>query len=264
MAHGTATTRTPGGSQVVPSVLRAVRILNALAEGPAEATLATLSRQLELPRSSTLSLCNSLVQAGLLERGREGAYRLGPHVLELSRSFLRRTDLHTEFQRAVAELPVLPEQTVVCAVLHDRDVVYIGRRPGRHALGVSYELGMRLPAHCAASGLSMLATLPELELRARYAEHPNLETLTPRSLATAGALFARLAEIRECGYAVDDEETALGMLCVGAAVHGDAGPAVGAVAVSLTKASLPRRQVPAVAAEVQRLAARISAGLGAP
>src|SRR4051794_19503101 len=102
--------------QVVPSVARAVRILNALAAGPGSASLASVSRRLELPRSSTLALCNTLVEAALLVRNGDGTYRLGPQVLELSRSFLKQTDLHSEFVRVVAELNVLPEQTVVCAV----------------------------------------------------------------------------------------------------------------------------------------------------
>src|SRR4051812_33074729 len=88
--------------QTVPSVTRAVRILNALAAGPANASLASLSRRLQLPRSSALALCNTLVETGLLVRNPDGTYRLGSHVLELSRSFLGQTDLHSEFERAVA------------------------------------------------------------------------------------------------------------------------------------------------------------------
>jgi DNA-binding IclR family transcriptional regulator len=252
--------------QIVPSVLRAVRILNALAEGPGDAGLAALSRRLDLPRSSTLALCSSLVETGLLERDRAGNYRLGPHVLELSRSFLRQADLHTEFQRALAELNTLPQQTIVCAVLQERDVVYIGRRPGSFPLGVSYEVGMRLPAHCAASGLVMLSSLSEAALLERYAglHDGRLEALTPKSITSVPALAARVAEVRRVGYALDDEETALGMLCIGVAVHDSAGRAVGAVAVSLTKGAFAKREVKAVAAEIEQLAGRISERLGAP
>jgi DNA-binding IclR family transcriptional regulator len=273
VAHDTSAPAGPDGSaarartgQVVPSVLRAARMLDAFADGPAEATLAALSRRLELPRSSTLSLCNSLVEAGLLERGHDGAYRLGPHILELSRAFLRQTDLHTEFQRAVAELDVLPEQTIVCAVLRDHDVVYIGRRPGSIPLGVSYEVGMSLPAHCAASGLAMLSAMPDEWLTEHYSEprEAPLRPLTSRSITTVAELRDRVTEIRPAGYAIDDEETALGMICVGVAVRDSTAAPVGAVAVSLAKGAMPRRQIRAVAAEVQRLAHRISTGLGAP
>lgn len=253
------------GGQTVPSVLRAVRILNALATGPANASLASISRRLELPRSSTLALCNSLVETGMVARNVDGTYRMGPHVLELSRSFLGQTDLHSEFERSVAELDVLPEQTVVCAVLRGPDVVYIGRRPGTYPLGVSYEIGMRLPAHCTASGLAMLSTLSEDELLTRYADQEeHLVTLTARSISSREELFDRMAEVRKQGYAVDDEETAVGMMCVGAPVRGVTAGEIGAVAVSMAKAAVQEREVSGIGADVLRLATRISAGLGAP
>jgi len=252
--------------QTVPSVARAVRILNALADGPANASLATLSRRLQLPRSSTLALCNTLVETELLARNADGTYRLGSHVLELSRSFLGQTDLHSEFERAVAELHVLPEQTVACTVLRARDVVYIGRRSGTYPLGVSYEIGMRLPAHCTASGLALLAAMRDADVAALYhdADEDGLVTLTARSIASVGELLERLAEIREHGYAVDDEETAVGTLSIGAAVRDRSGDPVGAVAASMAKAAIRDREIPGVAADVTRLATRISAALGAP
>jgi DNA-binding IclR family transcriptional regulator len=252
--------------QIVPSVARAVRILNALAAGPSNASLASLSRRLELPRSSTLALCNTLVETGLLVRNPNGTYQLGAQVLELSRSFLGQTDLHSEFERAAAELHVLPEQTVVCAVLRDRDVVYIGRRPGTYPLGVSYEIGMRLPAHCTASGLAMLSGIPNEEVSAIYAgsDSEGLITLTAHSIASLPELLTRLDEVRSRGYAIDDEETAVGMTCVGAVVRDSSGRPAGAVAVSMAKAAIRDREIPGVAADVERLATRISQGLGAP
>ncbi|HEX3240535.1 MAG TPA: IclR family transcriptional regulator [Solirubrobacterales bacterium] len=252
-----------GEGQVVPSVLRAGRILDALASGPPRATLASLSRGLDIPRSSTLALCNSLVETGLLERDPDGLYRLGPHTLELSRAFLSRTDFHSEFQRVVPELGLLAEQTLVCAVLRGRDVVYIGSRAGTSPLGVSYEIGMRLPAHCTATGLSMLSTLADARVEELYAG-VELERLTDRSISSVEELLERLVGVRERGYAVDDGETVRGMICIGAPVRDDAGATAGAVAVSVPKAVASKRELPSLAREVQRIADAISRGLGAP
>lgn len=247
----------------MPSVLRAGRILDALASGPPRATLASLSRGLGIPRSSTLALCNSLVEVGLLARDPDGHYRLGPHTLELSRAFLGQTDIHTEFQRVLPELGLLPEQTLVCAVLRGRDVVYIGRRVGTSPLGVSYEIGMRLPAHCTATGLAMLSALPPARVEELYAG-AEFEQLTQSSIASLEELRERLETVGERGYAVDDGETAPGMICIGAAVRDDSGTTAGAIAVSLPKAARRARELPALAREVQQIAEAISRALGAP
>ncbi|MEZ5077884.1 MAG: IclR family transcriptional regulator [Solirubrobacterales bacterium] len=250
--------------QLVSSVIRASRILDALAAGPPAASLASLSRRLGYPRSSTLALCNSLVETGLLLRDADGSYRLGPHILELSRSFLGQTDLLSEFRRVVGESSFLPEQTLVCSVLRGHDVIYVDRRPGTSPLGVTYDIGLRLPAHCTASGQAMLSALDEGALAGLYDDAEPLEQLTTRSISTLPELRERLVAVREHGYAVDDGETAAGMQCIGAAVNDDAGAAVGAIAVSIPKGARSDAELARDAADLRQLAAQISRRLGAP
>lgn len=261
-----ATTATSAArtGQLVPAVIRAGRILDALASGPPTATLASLHKRLGYPRSSTLALCNSLVEAGLLLREADGSYRLGPHTLELSRAYLGQTDLLSEFRRVVAETSFLPEQTLVCAVLRGRDVIYVGSRPGTSPLGVTYDIGLRLPAHCTASGLAMLSALDDSDLDELYRGATDFDRLTSHSVGNLGELRARLAVVRAHGYALDDQETALGMVCIGAAVRDDSGDVVGAVAVSMPKGARSGSELKGDASEVRSLAERISRSLGAP
>ena len=250
--------------QVVPSVLRAGSILDALSAGPPTASLASLSRQLGYPRSSTLALCKSLVEIGLLLRDDDGSYRLGPHLVELSRSYLGQTDLLSEFRRVIAETGYLSEQTLVCSVLRGGDVIYLGSRQGTSPLGVTYEVGLRLPAHCTASGLAMLSTLDAAELEELYLDAAEFERLTPKSISSLEQLRERLAAVRADGYAIDDEETAAGMLCIGATVRDDAGRTGGAVAVSMPKGARTSAELSGDAVELLKLAERISRALGAP
>jgi DNA-binding IclR family transcriptional regulator len=74
-----------------------------------------------------------------------------------------------------------------------------------------------------------------------------------------------LHTVRQAGHSIDDEETAEGMQCFGAAVFDARGPhAASAVAVSVIKAGLtPRRRAELIAA-VGDLARCISTELGAP
>jgi DNA-binding IclR family transcriptional regulator len=128
----------------------------------------------------------------------------------------------------------VPEQTVVLSVLNDTEVVYIGRRPGSRAVGANYELGMRLPANCTASGKALLSTLEPDRVRDLLSEFEpdGLPILTKRSINALSALVQELIARAEHDYALDDEETAVGMICVGAPIRGATGKAVAAVAVS--------------------------------
>ena len=174
------------------------------------------SRSLDIPRSSTLALCNTLVEAGLLTRSAEAGYSLGPHVLELSRAYLAGTDIHRSFEQVLGREGALDEHTLVLSVLEHTDVVYVGRRLGRRAVSVPYELGMRLPANCTASGKVLLSELSDEEVRARFAD--GLQALTSHSIVDIEVLLRELERWRSAGFALDEQETALGMTCVGAAV----------------------------------------------
>lgn len=256
----------PGASdskrQSVPSVTRAVALLNALAAGPSPARLADLSRSLDIPRSSTLALCNTLVEAGLLTRSAEAGYSLGPHVLELSRAYLAGTDIHRSFEQVLGREGALDEHTLVLSVLEHTDVVYVGRRLGRRAVSVPYELGMRLPANCTASGKVLLSELADEEVRARFAD--GLQALTSHSIVDIEVLLRELERWRSAGFALDEQETALGMTCVGAAVYDSSRHAVAAIAMSAVTAALDEGALEQTAAAVRRIADEISATLGAP
>jgi DNA-binding IclR family transcriptional regulator len=252
--------------QRVPSIDRAVKILNLLAAEPGSVGLASLSKRLQFPRSSTLALCNSLVEARLVVRDAAGSYRLGPHVIALGRGYLAQTDMLNEFQRAYTELEVLPKHNLVLGVLDGTDVVYIGRRLGLTPVAVPYETGMRFPLNCTASGKALMNEFDDDEIRAIFrSEYSNeLPSLTQHSITDLKALIEDLAQAKARGYTVDDDETALGMICVGAAVRDERSHIVGAVAASMVKAEIKTVDVPKYGTDIRRLACRISVGLGYP
>jgi DNA-binding IclR family transcriptional regulator len=109
----------------------------------------------------------------------------------------------------------------------------------------------------------MLATLSAERLHALLGERP-LPVLTRHGVADLPALRRQLAQARKRGYALDDEETAEGMQCFGAAVFGARGPeAVAAVAVSVIKAGLADARRQELVAAIAALARQVSAALGA-
>lgn len=68
----------------VPSVDRAVAVLDLVSGSPDGLSLAALTRAVELPKSTVYAVCQTLTSTRLLSRGADGSYRLGPAVIELS------------------------------------------------------------------------------------------------------------------------------------------------------------------------------------
>lgn len=228
----------------VPSVLKAARLLDQVAASRDALALGEISARLGLPKSSTLALCTSLTVSGLLKRYEDGTYHLGTRVVDLAHAYLVRTDVAKEFEQALDALKAFEEEAAVLAVRDGADVVYIACRNGNLPVGVSYRIGMRLPASCTATGKALISTLSDSEVRQLY-RGKRLPQLTANSCASVGALLGELREVRRLGFATDQEETRDGMCCIGVPIGEPLdGPAIAAVAVSMLKGSdtAPRRE----------------------
>lgn len=243
---------------VVPSVLKAARLLDEVAASRDALTLGELAARLELPKSSTLGLCTSLTVTGLLKRFDDGTYHLGTHLVDLAHAYLARTDLTKEFDTALATIKVLHEEGAVLAVRDGTDVVYVACRNGTRPVGLTYRIGMRLPLSCTATGKALISTMSDGEVRQLY-RGKRLPRLTENSCRSIGALLEDLHAIRARGYACDNEETREGMCCVGVPIIDAAGgAAVAAVAVSMLKGSNNPRKSELVVSKLQELAQMLS------
>ncbi len=247
------------GKALVPSLVRAVRLLDVLAGARNPISLASLTAELELPKSTAHALCATLVHTGVVRRTRNGDYLLGMHIMDWSHAILARTDITAEFSRIADSLNIFPEESLILSVLEGSDVIHIGCRNGTRPLGLNYRLGMRMPANTSASGKAILSTLPEAEILELASGFRALR----KSVPTPAALLKELAEVRKRGYSIDDEETWEGMMCFGAPVVVPSQPqAVAGVAVSFFKAALSAKRRSAAIHAIRDLAAALSKRIG--
>jgi DNA-binding IclR family transcriptional regulator len=107
----------------------------------------------------------------------------------------------------------------------------------------------------------LLAELPDDELAAVVARH-GLATRTPRTITTLDALRANLGEVRAQGFALDDEESHLGLRCLAVPIRDARGRAVASVSVSGLAEEFAAAQMEHHRAAAVEAAAGISARLG--
>jgi DNA-binding IclR family transcriptional regulator len=244
---------------LAPAVTRAAAILDVLAEHPEDPSgPSELARRLGLPKSSIANILNALADAGLVRRMGSG-FALGRKLAELGGAYLAAIDLVQEFYDASRELPTASDETVQLAVLDDLEMTYLARHDGRQQVRLTSGIGRRLPATVTATGKAALAFLDDRELDRRLATVTTLTRLTPKSIPTIDALRADLDRVRERGYAIDDEETVEGVMCLGIAIPARR-PGEGPYAASITllKARATQDRVAALADDLRLLATRLS------
>jgi DNA-binding IclR family transcriptional regulator len=200
-------------------------------------SLAALSTDLALPKSSVHGLCNTLVSFGYLRRQPDGAFLIGPRVMSLAEAFVSGTDVTQEFNALWSDSGSAPEETVVLSVLNGTDAMYLAARNSARPLGLAFNVGMRLPANLSGSGKAMLAFRSADEVRRLYGEGP-LTRLTRKGPRDVTALLKELALIRRRGFSIDDESVREGVYSFGAPVFDASGAAVAGVAVCINKALL--------------------------
>jgi len=91
-------------------------------------------------------------------------------------------------------------------------------------------VGKSFPLYCTGMGKILLAWAPEEEIEAALAVP--LESFTERTITDPGKLRQQLGQIREQGYALDEEEITRGIMCVAAPVFGVGGRLIAAISLT--------------------------------
>ena len=246
----------------VPALIRASRVLDAVVASDQPLTASDLARRLSLPKSTVHGLCGTLVDLGLLARRNGNSFLIGPHVMRWANAFLAQTDLTTEFSALWDSFSVLPNETITLSVLDGTEVVYIACRNSPSSLGITFRIGMRLPAAFTATGKAILSTMPDMKVRKLMGSHWP-KSLTLRSVRDIDALLAELKECRQRGFSIDDGQTREGMYCFGTPVRDSSNQVVAGVAVSLLATRVDAPTTELAAKSIQTIAHQLSVRLGA-
>lgn len=112
--------------------------------------------------------------------------------------------------------------------------IYLAKIQGKKGIADEYHVKKfeaRDPLHISSTGKAILAHLPEDRITEIIDEH-GLPRYTKNTITDRDSLFEELAEIRDQGYALNDEEEIRGVRAVGAPVFDANGDVIGSISVS--------------------------------
>lgn len=235
---------------------RISNLLDAIANNGDRGTLKVLSAETGLHPSTAFRILKSLTQFDLVERSGDN-YRIGRKLLHLSRYVPGGRDLKAAAEPVMEWLRDEIGETVNLTVAEGDEVVYVGRVLSNRIMRVEQVIGSRAPLHVTAVGKLMLGNSGEAFCRS-YAERTGLPSFTPNTISDVKTLLRCTGEIRDAGYALDNEEAELGVGCIGVLIRDEAGRMVAGLSVS---SPIERRQDQWIA-KVIAAGRRISGRLG--
>ncbi len=248
----------------VRSLARSLKILDMLIEADADpvlraggVTVQAISAEIEVHKTTALRLLKTMVEGGYAAPASDGG-----HGYVLGAALRRTGELPGGTQRfkeiARPFLEELVGETGECAhaaVVSDDRVLVVDDVETDNALRVVPGQGRHVALHCTSAGKVLLAY--------GLAEIPaSLPQRTVRTITNPDALRAHLADIRDRGYAFDDEENAPYTRCVSAPVFDQHGIAIGCIGIDAPSVRLTHERLPEAARIVVDAAARVSRALG--
>lgn len=204
----------PAGA--VKSAARALDLLDDIAaRGPG--TQLQLSTRLGIPKSSLHALLRTMTARGWLETDQTGSvYRLGIHSLIVSSAYLDGDPVLARAASVMDEIASATGETVHLGRLDGHHVVYTAKRESAHPLRMHSAVGRRLPSYSTALGRAILAEQPDAIRNAIIPEH--IEPLTTQTTTTKDGLLEIIERAQAVGYAVESEESCLGVRCFAVAL----------------------------------------------
>jgi IclR family transcriptional regulator, pca regulon regulatory protein len=240
-----------------------VAMLECFTPDHAIAGVVNLSAVLGLGRSTTHRYAATLHALGYLEQDEHRKYRLSRLALDPGMAAIGAVRAAVPVGDALAQLRAWAGHTVSMGALDELRAVYVHRlhahRAGQHAVDGERRVGSSVPLHCTGLGKALLAALPQ-DRRAKLLDELPLTAHGPRSITDRHRLSAELEGIRERGFALSDEELAVGVRSVAAALDVWDGARPVAIDVSVSASAYTvERLAQELGPLVVRAAARISA-----
>jgi DNA-binding IclR family transcriptional regulator len=218
----------------VKSLAKALRLLETVGRFQNGTSIATLSKELKIGKSTVHRLLATLREFDLVWSDPDTSnYALGIRILQWSELLVQQNLLVRHGLRILQELVDMCRETTSLAVLEGSEILYVAQFESMEKLRMTQWIGSRMPAHCTSLGKVLLATLSDQEFDKLYHGQEILEGLTSNSITDKKHLKEHLKKVRQDGVAYDFEENVVGVVCMGAVVRNFSDKPVAAMSISM-------------------------------
>lgn len=180
-----------------------------------DAGVMEVSTALGLNKSTAHRVLNSLIYMGYARQNEEtGRYEPSLKVVDLANKVMKHVDIVQVVRPYLRRLMELTDETVHFVERDGADAVYIDKVESyRNGIQMVSRIGSRIPLYCSGVGKAMAAELDEHEVEEIW-NRSRILPLTPYTITDFEAFRRELSEIRERGYALDNEENENGVRCI--------------------------------------------------
>ncbi|GGF11641.1 IclR family transcriptional regulator domain-containing protein [Williamsia phyllosphaerae] len=246
------------GPDFIEALARGLHVLRSFSPAQPTMRLSDVATAADLARPTARRILLTLEELGYVRSDDAGAYTLTPRVLELGMAYVGSLGLWDIARPHLHDLVARTGESSSMSQLDGSDIVYVSRVAVPKLIALRVEIGTRFPAMVTSQGKVLLAALDFDEVLTALSERTR--SGLPAPAITEPDLAATLAEVRDQGWAVADNELAPGVRSIAVPVADGGGVVRAAMNVTVHSAetsleTLTGRYLPLL----QETAAQISA-----
>lgn len=247
---------------LINSVVRTLNFLEYLSE-KGEVSVSECSSYFNINKSTAHRFLASMKYVGFVDQNPENQkYKLSLKVFEIGNKGIENLNFREVAKPIMHELGDKTGETINLGIIDNYDVVYIEKVLSKNALRQDSPIGGRDPIHSTAMGKAMIA-FKSLEYIGEYIKMRGLTKVTEKTITNVERFHTELKIVKEKGYAVDAEETMIGLLCVAAPIFNNENKVVASISISSPKQRLDNDTIDTYKEYVKDAARRISKQMGA-
>ncbi|MFX1674281.1 IclR family transcriptional regulator [Paraburkholderia sp. A2WS-5] len=245
------------GDSYVQSFARGLSVIRAFNAERPEQTLTDVAAATGLTRAGARRILLTLQTLGYVEA--EGRlFRLTPKILDLGFAYLTSMPFWNLAEPVMEQLSAEVHESCSAAVLDRTEIVYVLRVPTHKIMTINLSIGSRLPAYCTSMGRVLLSALDEPTLDATLGATP-LYAHTPRTVTDKDELKRIIAQVRQQGWSIIDQELEGGLISIAAPIRNRQGRVIAAMNISgNAQRTSAKQMVKAFLEPLQQAAQRVS------
>ncbi len=214
------------------AVERALILLRYIIENEDGLSIREVGRELGYNPATVQKLINALKAQGyVIQDELTDRYHLGPAAINLGLTALSRLEVRQIARPHLEALGAETGETAFLAIARGDHAVYIDKVVSDHPIRMDAPLGIDRPYNCTAVGKVLLTGMQDSDVE-RLADIGVFEKRTENTIIEIRDLIDEITQVRERGWAMDDEEFSLGVSCVAAPIYDHEGSIVAAITVS--------------------------------
>lgn len=240
------------------SIHKSLQIIEVLGKYPRGISLAQLSEETDLNKSSIHHILSTLMPYEYVAQDPETRkYSLGFKFLQMGNITLENIDIRKIAHKYLIRLQADVNETVQLAILRNGKVVYIDKIDKQDGLSIASYVGLSTDPHATGAGKVLLSSLSPQKIKQIYKGRP-LRAYGKNTITQINKLLTELQMIRDQGYALDDEEYYEAVRSVAAPVRAG-GEIVAAITITGSIFTMPMQRIKSeLIRKVTQTAERIS------